>query len=62
MIYMIKLKNGNLRTVIYNENDLAGYISAGWSLVEEEKPKQVNVETKEKIDEKNNRKGKSIKK
>ena len=59
---MIKLKNGNLRTVIYDENDLASYISAGWSLVEEDKKEEKVLETREDSDEKNNRKRKPIKK
>ena len=53
---MFKLKNGSLRTVIYNANDLELYKQAGWSLVEEKKKKKVK-ENKE--DEQDNTKGES---
>lgn len=57
---MYKLKNGSLRTIIYNGNDLELYKQAGWSIVEEE-PKE-EPKKKEIINEQNNSKGKSIKK
>lgn len=52
---MFKLKNGSLRTVIYNESDLNSYIQAGWSLVEEEVKKEPKAQenSKEKSDEVN---------
>lgn len=55
---MFKLKNGSLRTVIYNANDLELYKQAGWSLVEEpKKKKEKNKENSE--DEQDNTKGES---
>lgn len=55
---MYKLKNGSLRTIIYNKNDLDLYIQAGWSLVEDKKeePKTKNKKSKKEkiIDEQSN--------
>lgn len=60
---MFNLKNGNLRTVVYNKSDLELYFQAGWSLVEkavkEDKPK---VQKEEKVDEQDSSKSKSRKK
>lgn len=58
---MYKLKKGELRTVIYNTRDLDLYRQAGWSLVEDEL-KETPTAQKDKIDEQDNNKRKSIKK
>ena len=52
---MFKLKNGQLRTVIYNKADLDLYFQAGWSLVEDKKE-----ETKEEIIKESKAKGKKV--
>ena len=49
---MYKLKNGSLRTVIYNLNDLELYKQAGWSLIEETK-KRTKAKEKKEIKEEN---------
>lgn len=63
---MFKLKNGVLRTTIFNKNDLNLYIQAGWSLVEdevkEEPKKESSLEKSEKVNEPSNPKRKSVKK
>lgn len=58
---MYKLKNGSLRTVIYNVADLELYKQAGWTLVEEQSEKEKPLK-KEEINEQSNSKGKSNKK
>lgn len=60
---MYKLKNGSLRTIIYNANDLELYRQAGWTLITEEKKEiKPKKETKEVKDEQNSSKGKSVEK
>lgn len=58
---MYKLKNGSLRTVIYNVADLELYKQAGWTLVEEKSEKEKPLK-KEETNEQSNSKGKSNKK
>lgn len=64
---MYKLKNGSLRTIIYNKADLDLYIQAGWSLIEDEKKEEPKQEKKkaqkeEDINEQDSPKGNTNKK
>lgn len=62
---MFKLKNGQLRTIVYSKADLDLYFQAGWSLVEDskEKPKKEtkNTQKGKNIDEQSSSKGNDIK-
>lgn len=57
---MYRLEKGNLRTVIYNKNDLDLYKQSGWTLIEDEKKEEVKSK-KDEVDEQSNSKRKSIK-
>ena len=57
---MYKLEKGNLRTVIYNKNDLDLYKQSGWTLIEDEKKEEVKSK-KDEVDEQSNSKRKSVK-
>jgi hypothetical protein len=57
---MYRLEKGNLRTVIYNKNDLDLYKQSGWTLIEDEKKEEVKSK-KDEVDEQSNNKRKSIK-
>ena len=57
---MYRLEKGNLRTVIYNKNDLDLYKQSGWTLIEDDKKEEVKSK-KDEVDEQSNSKRKSIK-